>query len=123
MTQTYPHLTFVYFSSGYLIPLQFRFLRDTPFAELIPTLNSLLQYLENQKVVKLEYRSPSFDDEGNVKFTPFEIKNDDDLKIMWTTFQRYSSKGPIELDAKLQKSGEDINKMLWHPQLPMYNNM
>ena len=114
MTQTYPHLAFVYFS-GEMSPLQFRFSQDTPLDELITILNSLLQYPENRKVVKLEYRSPSLDTEGKVKFTPFELKNDDDLEVMWETFQQYANKGLIELDAKLQRSAEDVIKMLRRP--------
>ncbi|XP_058726385.1 uncharacterized protein LOC131597728 [Vicia villosa] len=123
MSQTYPHLAFVYFRSGYPISFQFRFSRDTPFAELIPTLNSLLQYPENRKVVKLEYRSPSLDDEGDVQLTPLEVKNDEDLAVLWSTFVRYYSKGLIELNAKLQRSGADVIKMLCRPQLPVFNNM
>ena len=123
MTQTYPHLAFVYFSSGYSTPFHFRFSQDTPYVELITILNSLLQYPENRKVVKLEYRSPSLDTEGKVKFTPFELKNDDNLEVMWSIFQRYSSKGLIEVNAKLQRSREDVIKMLQRPQLPVYNNM
>ena len=67
MTQTYPHFAFVYYNSV-MSPLQFRFYEDTTFVELITILNSLLQYPENQKVVKLEYRSPSLDIEEKVKF-------------------------------------------------------
>src|SRR3954471_4247779 len=89
MTQIYPHLAFVYFETGYPMLFQFRFSRDTPFAELIPSLNTLLRYPENRKVVKLEYRSPSLNDEGHIKFTPFEIKNDEDLAVLWTTFDRF----------------------------------
>ncbi|XP_058774717.1 uncharacterized protein LOC131648989 [Vicia villosa] len=123
MTQTYPHLAFVYFNSGYPMSFQFRFSHDTLFAKLISSLNSLLQYPENRKVVKLEYRSPSLDDEGDVQFTPFDVKNDEDLAVIWITFDRFSSKGPIELDAKLQRSGADVIKMLTHPKLPVFNNM
>src|SRR3954464_1203612 len=123
MIQIYPHLAFVYFHTGYPIPFQIRFSCDTPFAELITSLNTLLQYPENQKVVKLEYRSPSLNDEGDIEFTPFKIKNDEDLAVLWTTFDRFSSKGPIELDAKLQRSGADVIKMLTHPHLPVFNNM
>src|SRR3954469_18898947 len=104
MTQTYPHLAFVYFTTSYPMSFQFRFSCDTSFAELITSLNTLLQYLENRKVVKLEYRSPSLNDEGDVDFTPFEVKNNEDLAVLWSTFDRFSSKDPIELDAKLQRS-------------------
>ncbi|XP_058751977.1 uncharacterized protein LOC131625098 [Vicia villosa] len=121
MTQTYPHIAFIYFN-GAKPPLQFSFSEDTPLAELITILNSLLQYTENMKVVKLEYRSPSLDTEGNVQFTQFTLKTDDDLKVMWSTFRRYSIKGPLEVDAKIRRF-EDVIKMLQRPQLPVYNNM
>ena len=74
-------------------------------------------------MVKLEYRAPSLDTEGNVKFIPFELKNDDDLEVMWDTFQQYSTKGPIEMDVTLCRSVGNVIKMLCHPQLPVYNNM
>ncbi|XP_058776374.1 uncharacterized protein LOC131650671 [Vicia villosa] len=61
---------------------------------------------ENRKVVKLECRSPSLDTKGNIKFTSSELKNEDNLEVMKATFERYSSKGPIEEDAKLQRSRE-----------------
>src|SRR4051812_49163743 len=123
MTQTYPHLACIYFTSGYPMSFQFRFSRDTPFADLITSLNTLLQYPENQKVVKLEYRSPSLNDDGDVEFTPFEVKNDEDLAVLWATFDRFSLKGPIESDAKLERSGADVIKMLTHPYLLVFNNM
>ena len=74
-------------------------------------------------MVKLEYRSPSLDAEGKVKFTLFQLKNDDDLEVMWETFQQYSTKSQIEMDASLRRSTEDVIKMLQRPQLPVYNNM
>lgn len=93
------------------------------FVEMITILNSLLQYLENQKVAKLEYLLPSLDTKGNVKFTLFELKNDDNLRVMKGTFERYSSKGPIEVNAKLQRPREDVIKILQCPHLSVYNNM
>src|SRR4051812_24917148 len=100
MSQTSPYLAFVNFS-GEMSSLQFRFSEDTPLAELITILNFHLQYPENRKVVKLEYRSPSLNTEEKIKFTQFALKTNDNLKVMWSTFLRYSSKGPIEVDAKL----------------------
>src|ERR1043165_3712754 len=81
MTQTYPHLVFVYFTAA-RAPVQLRLSQNTPYDELITTLHSLLQYPDNRKVVKLEYHSPSLDAEGKVKFTLFQLKNDDDLEVM-----------------------------------------
>ncbi|XP_058753434.1 uncharacterized protein LOC131626614 [Vicia villosa] len=114
LTQTYPHLAFVYFN-GAKPPLQFRFSEDTHFTELITILNSLLQYPKIRKLVKLEYRSPSLETEGNVQFTQFALKKDDDLKVMFSTFCQYSTKGPIKVDAKIQRFGEDFVKMLLRP--------
>ncbi|XP_058725795.1 uncharacterized protein LOC131597098 [Vicia villosa] len=114
LTQTYPHLSIVYFN-GAKPPLQFRFSEDTLFTESSTALNSLLQYPENQKLVKLEYRSPSLDTEGNVQFTQFALMTDVDLKVMWSTFRQYSTKCPIEVDAKFQRSRKDIIKMLQRP--------
>ena len=59
-------------------------------------------------MVKLKYRSPSLDAEGKVKFTRFQLKNDDDLEVMWETFHPYSTKGPIEMDTSLRRSAEDV---------------
>lgn len=55
-------------------------------------LNTLLWYKVNQRVIKLEYRSSSIDNEEKIRFTMFELKTDDDLKIMWSNFYRYPQK-------------------------------
>lgn len=68
MTKTYPHLSFVYFTTARLL-VQFRLSQDTPYDELITTLHSRLQYPDNRKVVKLKYRSPPLDAWWKFKFT------------------------------------------------------
>ncbi|XP_058726905.1 uncharacterized protein LOC131598306 [Vicia villosa] len=44
---------------------------------------SLAIYPKNRKVVKLEYRSPSLDDDEDIQFTQFEVKNDEDLETIF----------------------------------------
>lgn len=114
----YPHLVFAYFN-GRKPSFQFRVTDDTPLADQISKLNTLLRYIENQRVVKLEYRSPSLDSEK----TNFEQKTDEDLQIMWNTFYHYASKGPIEVDAKIERSVSNIIDMLQRLELPIYKDI
>lgn len=95
----YPHLAFVYLN-GAKPPLP-----------------------ESRRVIKLEYRSSSLDNEGKIQFTNFELKTNEDLQVMWSIFYRYASKGLIEVDTKIERPTNDIVNMLQHPELPVYNNM
>lgn len=97
----YSHFALVYFN-GENPPLPFKVTEETPLAYLISKLRTLLRFLENCRVVKLKYHSPSFDSDENIQFTNFELKTDEDLKVMWSVFHRYESKGPIEADARFK---------------------
>lgn len=108
---SYPHLVFVYFNGAKPL-LQFMVSEDTPLVDLKFKLNTLLQYLKNQRVVKLEYHSPWIDDEGKIWFTKLEVKTNEDLNVTCSIFYRYSSKGPIEVDVTIARSTRDILKML-----------
>lgn len=50
-----------------------------------------------------------------------KLKTDDNLKVIWSIFYRYLIKGPIEVDATIARSTEDILKMLQHSEPPVYN--
>lgn len=63
-------------------------------------------------MVKIEYRSPSIDNERKMGFNKFELKTDEYLKVMWSTFCRYKIKGPLEVDATVGRSIDDIMQML-----------
>lgn len=52
-----------------------------------------------------------------------ELKTNDDLKAMWSTFYRYSIKGLIEVDATIQRSAEDVIRMLQHLEPLVFNDM
>lgn len=83
----------------------------------------LLRYLENIRVVKLEYRSSSFESEWKIQFTNFELKTNGDLKVMWSTFQCYASKDRIEMNVKIARSVDYIINILQRHQISLYNNM
>lgn len=42
---------------------------------------------------------------------------------MWSTFYHYTSKGPIEVDAKIERFVGVIINMLQRLELPIYNDM
>ncbi|CAK8574089.1 unnamed protein product [Lathyrus sativus] len=118
---TYLHLAFVYFNDA-SPPLKFRVSRDILFVDLKSKLNTLVQYPENWRNVKLEYCSLSFNNEGKIQFTMLKLKTNEDLKVMWSTFFYYSTKGSIEVDATIARSTEDILKMLQCPEPPVCND-
>lgn len=65
--------------------------------------------------MKLEYGSPSIDNEGKIHLTKFELKTGEYLRVMWSIFHYYETKGSIELDSKIVRSTKDILKMLKCP--------
>lgn len=83
---------------------------------LVSEERKLVSDMKLNMVVKLEFRSPSIDNEGKIQFTMLKLKTNGDLKVMWSTFYRYSIKGSIEMDATIQRSDKDIIKMLQRPE-------
>lgn len=51
-----------------------------------------------------------------VKCSLIELKTDEDVKEIWRSFRRRITKGPIELDARLSRSVDDIMQMLKRPE-------
>lgn len=118
----YPHLAFVYFNDANP-PFQFRVYEDILLFDLKSKLNTLLRYPENWRVVKLQYCLPLIDNEMEIQFTMFELKSDDDLKVIWSTFYHYSTKGLMNLDATIQRSVKYIIRMLQHSEPLICNDM
>lgn len=71
-------------------PFQFRAYEDIHLVDLKFKLNTLLQYPENRRIVKLEYLSPLIDDEGKIWFTKLKRNTDKKLRVIWSTFYCYS---------------------------------
>lgn len=95
--------------------IAFKFTMYTPFDDLKFILEELLSYDDNQKIVKLEYRSPSADNEGNIEFNNFEFKTTKDVRALRNIFFHYENNFLIELDAKIERFVEDIVRMLERP--------
>lgn len=73
--------------------------------------------------MKLYYRSSAVDNEWNIQISKFELKTDEDLLVMQSTFHSYETKGLIEMNANVVRSIKDILKMLKHPQPSLDNEI
>lgn len=105
------HVTYVYFND--VKPLvEFKFNECIPFADLKYILQDLLPYEDNWKIVKLEYCSPSIDNEGKIEFNNFELKTGANLRAVWNIFSSLETKLVIEVDAIILRSIKYIMKML-----------
>ena len=59
--------------------------------------NRELNYIDTQWVDGIEYRRPSTDSTGSVRFIQMKLMNDDgDVRTMFAIFCEYSTRGPIE---------------------------
>lgn len=65
--------------------------------------------------MKLEYRSPSIDNGGNIEFDNFELKTDADVTTIWNNFFHFEIKLTLELEAMISRSIKDNVKMLKCP--------
>lgn len=94
----------------------FRLVEETPLDVLKSKLNNLVHHTNNRKVVKIEYHSPLIDNKENISFNKFELKTNEDLKVMWNIYHRYKTKCLIEVDVTIATSVNDIIKMLKRPE-------
>ena len=79
------YLSFMYFN-GMKPLVDFRLTERTPLVVLKSKVDNILHYPYNIRVVKIEYQLPSIDSKGNMKFNNFELKRDEDLRFMWSTY-------------------------------------
>ena len=110
-------LAAVYYNKGK--PTLLRIRVDVTLSGLKDQLNQInrdLHYREIRSVDSIEYRRPSTGSDGSIEYTQMKLKNDDDVRTMFSIFEQYSTKGPIELDALLIRSFEDIRKSLIRPR-------
>jgi len=75
-------------------------------------INLELNYRDTQRVDGVEYRRPSTDSAGSVRFTRMKLINNDEMRTMFSIFGQFSTRGSIELDALLVRSVEKIHKSL-----------
>jgi hypothetical protein len=68
--------------------------------------NDCLNYKYARMVTSVEYRHPSVDSYGHVRFTNMKHQNNNDVRTIFSIFfssSQYSTKRPVELDATLVK--------------------
>lgn len=63
-------------------------------------------------MVKIKYNSPSIDNQRKIRFSKFELKKSEDLRVIWSAFQCYAIKGPIKMNVKVARSTDDILKTM-----------
>ncbi|KAK2443186.1 hypothetical protein QL285_014310 [Trifolium repens] len=101
------HLAAVYFDAG-TPPNMFRIDVDSTLSDLKQQLDEINRCCNNRNddrnVTIINYRKPSVRSDGSVMFSKMQLKNDDDVRTMFSIYSQYSTKGPIELDAKLTRS-------------------
>lgn len=91
---------------------EFRVTKVIPLADLKSKLENLLHYTDNQRVTKIDYRSSTINNKEKIKFGKFELKRDACVRVIWISFHRYTTKGPIEVDVSLSRSSMHILKMM-----------
>lgn len=72
----------------------------------------MLPDTNNRKASKIEFCENWIDIDGKVKYNLIKLKTDEYLKAMWRTYHCRLIKGPIEFDATISRSIDDIIKML-----------
>ena len=75
-----------------------------------------LNHIDTRRMNNVKYRRLSIDSYGSVWFTQMKLQNDD-VRIMFSIFGQYSSKGLIELDTPLVTSFNDILECLIRPRI------
>ncbi|CAJ2637261.1 unnamed protein product [Trifolium pratense] len=112
----------VYYNNGK--PILFRINDDETFDGLKQQLNQLYRIVnnrnDNRTVSSLTYRKPSIDFDGRFTSTDMMLENNDDMQTMFSIFEQYSTRGPIELDVTLTRSVETILASLVRPEDPNY---
>jgi len=107
-------LAAVYYN-GEKPPHQFRIRNDVTLSELkdeLDQINRQLNHRHTRRVVGVEYRCPLSDSAGFLRFSQMKLTNDDDVRTMFSVFTQHSTRRPIELDASLVRSAEQIQKCL-----------
>jgi hypothetical protein len=107
-------LAAVYYTGGKQ-PHLFRIRNDVTLSRLkdkLDQINRQLNHRDTRNVVSVEYRCPFSDSAGSFRFSRMKLTNYDDVRTMFSVFGQHSTRGPIELDASLVRSAEQILKSL-----------
>jgi len=111
-------LAAVYYNDG-KPPHLFRIRNDVTLSGLkdqLDQINRQLNHRDTRRMVGVEYRCPLSDSAGSLQFNRMKLKNDNDVRTMFSVFGQHSTRGPIELDASLVRSAKQIRKSLIWPR-------
>jgi len=111
-------LAAVYYNSG-IPPRLFRIHNDVTLSRLkdeLDQINCQLNHRDTRRVVGVEYRCPLSDSVGSLRFSRMKLTNDDDVRTMFSVFGQHCARGPIEFDASLVRSVEQILESLNRPR-------
>jgi len=111
-------LAAVYYNGG-TPPHLFRIRNDVTLSGLkdeLDQINCQLNHRETRRVVGVEYRCPLSDSVGSLWFSQMKLRNNDDMRTIFSIFSQHCTRGPIELDASLVRSVEQILKSLNRPR-------
>jgi len=110
-------LAAIYYNGG-TPPHLFRIRNDVTLSELkdeLDQINRQLNHRDTRRVVGVNYRCPLSNSTGSLRFSRMKLTNDDNVRTMFFVFQ-HNTRGPIELDASLVRSAEQILKSLHRPR-------
>jgi hypothetical protein len=100
-------------------PNFFRIHADITLEDLkhqLTQLNIRIHSRDQKRATDVEYRHPSVCSNGTVLFTNMRLRNDGDVRTMFSIFSQYMTNGPIKLDAKLVISVQAICSNLIRPR-------
>ncbi|KEH40592.1 hypothetical protein MtrunA17_Chr1g0161221 [Medicago truncatula] len=84
---------------------------DITLSELkdrLDQINRQLNHRDTRRMDDVEYRRPSIDSVETVRFSRMKLKNNNDMRTIFSIFGQYNSKGSIEFDASLIRYVENI---------------
>jgi len=104
----------VYYNGG-TPPNLFKIHNDVTLSGLkdeLDQINCQLNHKDTRRVVDVEYQCSLSDSARSLRFSRMKLTNDDNVRTMLSVFGQHSTRGPIELDASLVRSVEQILKSL-----------
>lgn len=78
--------------------------------DYLDQINGHLNHINTRRVDIIKYRRLSVDSNGSVQFTQMKLRNNNDVRTMFSISGQYSSKGSIELDNTFVKYFLDIQE-------------
>jgi hypothetical protein len=111
-------LAVVYYT-GEKQPHLFRIRNDVTLSGLkdeLDQINLQLNHRNTRRVIGVEYRCPLSDSARSLRFSRMKLTNDDDVRTMFSVFGQHNTRGPIELNASLVRSAEQILESLNWPR-------